>query len=109
MFLFLFVCLFSYFLEISKKKNLTFKSPSISLPLSRYETVTREELEESGEICTICRDEMKEAKRLPCKHMFHEFVFFFLLFFFLFFFFFFSLYCLYLDLLLIIYLDVLYI
>ena len=38
---------------------------------SKYPDATPEELESSGKICIICRDEMSTAKKLPCGHFFH--------------------------------------
>ena len=37
----------------------------------RYPWATKEELEFSDKICIICREELDEAKKLSCGHMFH--------------------------------------
>mmetsp|Transcript_250 Transcript_250/g.866 ORF Transcript_250/g.866 Transcript_250/m.866 type:complete len:659 (-) Transcript_250:88-2064(-) len=38
----------------------------------RFPSMTPEELEQLDDDCAICRERMDTAKRLPCKHVFHE-------------------------------------
>jgi hypothetical protein len=38
---------------------------------NKYPNATPEELQNTDRICIICRDEMQEAKKLPCGHYFH--------------------------------------
>ncbi|VDP02919.1 unnamed protein product, partial [Soboliphyme baturini] len=38
----------------------------------RYPLVSGEELRSRDEICAICWDQLDSARRLPCKHMFHN-------------------------------------
>lgn len=37
----------------------------------RYPDATQEEISRSDRICIICREEMRDAKKLPCGHLFH--------------------------------------
>jgi len=39
---------------------------------SRFPDATAEELRRLDDICSICRDGMEEAKKLPCNHLFHR-------------------------------------
>jgi hypothetical protein len=42
--------------------------------LLRYEDVPQEELERYDDTCAICHSRMENAKRLPCGHIFHQYV-----------------------------------
>ncbi len=37
----------------------------------RYPNATESELNSSDRVCIICREDMQEAKKLPCGHLFH--------------------------------------
>jgi len=39
--------------------------------MRRYPWATPEELAASDKVCIICREELVEAKKLSCGHMFH--------------------------------------
>lgn len=39
--------------------------------IEKFENATPEELENCHNICSICRESMEEAKKLPCGHIFH--------------------------------------
>ena len=43
-----------------------------AIPFSRFPRATAEELETFGDHCAICWEDMLEARRLPCSHLFHQ-------------------------------------
>lgn len=39
---------------------------------TRFPDATPQELQQLDDVCSICRDTMEQAKRLPCGHLFHR-------------------------------------
>lgn len=40
----------------------------------RYPSVTQEDLQNYNDDCAICREVMTSAKKLPCGHIFHQYI-----------------------------------
>lgn len=40
----------------------------------KYPDVPSEELAQLDDVCAVCHDRMLTAKRLPCSHIFHQYV-----------------------------------
>lgn len=63
------------FSALRERLNAFFKYRRLMANMNRFAAATDEELEEQGNVCIICRDEMtvRDCKRLPgCRHIFHK-------------------------------------
>ncbi|VDD85774.1 unnamed protein product [Enterobius vermicularis] len=69
----LFMQLRAFYKSLSTRINRHFKYKLISSHInSNYPLATKEELETIEDFCAICREQMQNARKLPCSHYFHE-------------------------------------